>query len=137
MTGPQKKYAEFIDGKKTIAVSHGFWLITGKKHSQLKGDAAKKEAEVAANRDAFIKQVRDLVGQGKVVAILDSGDPMEYGPWNWTLEEFEGPQSLRCARHELLQCGECCPEKEVPQTQKYTKSVILSANDCPQKRHHR
>ena len=123
-----KKYSEFIDGKKTIGAPHGFWHNYGKKLSELKGKAAESEKETAPKRDAFIKQVRDLVAQGKVVAILDSGDPMVYGPWNWTLEEFEDLNPCVVPGMSCFNAANAALKKS-PTNSKDTKSVILSAND--------
>jgi precorrin-4 methylase len=37
----------------------------------------------------FVSLVRTAVSEGKTVAMLDSGDPMIFGPCSWTLDEFE------------------------------------------------
>ncbi len=37
----------------------------------------------------FAGIVRRAVAEGKIVAMLDSGDPMVYGPCNWSLDEFK------------------------------------------------
>ncbi|GAB6096145.1 hypothetical protein JCM14469_23980 [Desulfatiferula olefinivorans] len=44
-------------------------------------DYHRKQAELAS-------MVRKAVAEGKKVAMLDSGDPLIYGPCSWTLEEF-------------------------------------------------
>jgi precorrin-4 methylase len=37
----------------------------------------------------FVSLVRTAISEGKTVAMLDSGDPMIYGPCAWTLDEFK------------------------------------------------
>lgn len=127
------RYVEFIGGKETIAVPHGFWHHYGKKPGDLKGPEAEKEKDIAKKRNAFIRQIRDLTARGKVVAVLDSGDPMVYGPWAWILEEFEDLKpnvvpGISCfnAAHAAI--------KKSPTISQSTKSVILSANDFPGKK---
>jgi precorrin-4 methylase len=124
----EKRYGEFIKGKKVIAVPHGFWFNYGKKASELKADELAKEGEIGAKRDKFIRQVREAVKAGKVVAVLDSGDPMVYGPWNWILEEFE---DLKPNVVPGLSCFNAANAalKKSPTSSRTTKSVILSAND--------
>ena len=55
----------------------------------MQGEERREAEELAVKRNEFIAKVRDAVGQGKTVAIVDSGDPLIYGPWAWCLEEFE------------------------------------------------
>jgi precorrin-4 methylase len=128
----EKKYGEFIKGKKIIAVPHGFWFNYGKKTSELKGEELTKEGDISAKRDKFIRQVREAVKVGKVVAVLDSGDPMVYGPWSWILEEFE---DLKPNVVPGLSCFNAANAalKKSPTSSRNTKSVILSANDWPGK----
>ena len=37
----------------------------------------------------FVSLVRTAVAEGKTVAMLDSGDPLIFGPVSWTLDEFK------------------------------------------------
>ena len=123
------KYASVIGSKTTIAAPHGFWHNYGKKISDIKDcKAAEQEKAIAPKRDAFIKEVRSLVAEGKVVAVLDSGDPMVYGPWAWILEELE---DLNPSVVPGLSCFNAANAamKKSPTISASTKSVILSAND--------
>ncbi len=128
----QEKYRDFIRGREVITVPHGFWHHYGKKPSDLKGDEAKKEMEIAPKRDAFIRQVRDLTARDKIVAVLDSGDPMVYGPWVWILEEFEDLNPSVVPGISCFNAAHAAIRKS-PTITKSTKSVILTANDWPGK----
>lgn len=53
--------------------------------SQLLAQAAGAEKRFAE----FAARVRQLVADGKTVAIVDSGDPLIFGAWAWVTEEFD------------------------------------------------
>ncbi|MBN2159916.1 MAG: tetrapyrrole methylase [Spirochaetes bacterium] len=129
----KEKYGDFIGGKEVIAVPHGFWHHYGKKPSDLKGEVAKKEERISQKRDDFIKQVRDLTARGKIVAVLDSGDPMIYGPWAWILEEFEDLNPAVVPGISCFNAAHAAIGKS-PTITGPTKSVILTANDWPGKK---
>jgi len=123
------KYATVIGSKTTIAAPHGFWHNYGKKISDIKDSkAVEQEKAIATKREAFIKEVRSLVAEGKVVAVLDSGDPMVYGPWAWILEEFEDMNPSVVPGLSCFNAANAAMKKS-PTISASTKSVILSAND--------
>ncbi len=70
--------------------------------------------------------------QGKVVAILDSGDPLIYGPWAWCLEEFEDLNPVVVPGVSCFNAANAALRRGVTNAPK-TKSVILTANDWPGK----
>jgi precorrin-4 methylase len=125
----QKRYEPVISKKKVITAPHGFWHNYGRKIEHISDPKeAQNEKEIAPKRDEFIKEIRSLTSSGKTVAVLDSGDPLVYGPWAWILEEFEdlnpyvvpGLSSFNAANAAM---------KKPPTNSASTKSVILSAND--------
>jgi precorrin-4 methylase len=72
------------------------------------------------------------VAQKKTVAILDSGDPMIYGPWEWCLEEFEDLHPVVVPGVSCFNAGNAALKKGVTNSDR-TKSVILTATDWPGK----
>jgi precorrin-4 methylase len=79
MKGIQKSYADLIAGKEVHDAGHGLFASFGRRGNP---EAVKaREAEVR-------KIIRGAVAEGKTVAILDSGDPMVYGPHTGYLSEF-------------------------------------------------
>ncbi len=132
LEGAKEKFRHVAGGKEVIAVPYGFWRNYGKDPSALPETDARKEKEIAPIRKEFIGRVRDAVSRGKVIAVLDSGDPLIYGPWAWILEEFEDLKpsvvpGISCfnAAHAAL--------KKSPTITESTKSVILTSNDWPGK----
>jgi len=127
-----ERFGDYLEGKRVVT---GYWRLFpyyGRDLSDVP-PAERAEAErLAEQRAAFIAEVRAAVEQGATVAVLDSGDPLIYGPWEWCLEEFEdldpvvvpGLSSFNAANAAL---------RRGPTRGKRTKSVILSADDWPGK----
>ncbi len=128
MESIEKKFQEHLDGKQVI---HGYWRLFpyyGVDPSTLEGEERQRCETYHRKRREFAKLVRDAVTQGKTVAVLDSGDPLIYGPSAWCLEEFEDldPEvvpGLSCfnAANAALCRGITTSDR--------TKSVILTAAD--------
>ncbi|WP_168565815.1 SAM-dependent methyltransferase [Crateriforma spongiae] len=53
------------------------------------GEDRQRAEAYQAKRVKLVRLVRDAVAAGKTVAVLDSGEPMIYGPRTWMLKEFE------------------------------------------------
>lgn len=79
MKGVRESYADMIAGKEQHEAWHGLFASFGRR-----GDAETVKAREAEAR----KVIREAVAAGKTVAILDSGDPMVYGPHTGYLREF-------------------------------------------------
>jgi len=43
-------------------------------------------------REDIVRQIKEKLAQGKIVALLDSGDPCLFGPSHWFIEGFEPQQ---------------------------------------------
>lgn len=88
----QKKFSEQLKGKKVLDGYHRLFPFYGQ--ACPKDKAQKPRRERMSCEDYHKKQaelgalVRQAVAQGQTVAMLDDGDPMVYGPSNWTLTEF-------------------------------------------------
>jgi precorrin-4 methylase len=83
---------------------------------------------MASERNEFIGLVRRAVGEGKTVAIVDSGDPLIYGPWAWCLEEFEDLQPEVVPGLSSFNAANAALRRGIT-TSENTKSVILTAAD--------
>ncbi|MFM1800821.1 MAG: Cobalt-precorrin-4 C(11)-methyltransferase [Planctomycetota bacterium] len=79
-------------------------------------------------RDAFIARVREYAQQGKRIVVLDSGDPMIYGPYTWTLEEFADLNPVVVAGLSSFNVANAALGKSVTNS-RLTKSVTLTATD--------
>jgi precorrin-4 methylase len=126
----REKFASYLEGKE---VHYGFWRLFpyyGRDPAELEGDQRRQAEQIARRRNEFIRIIRQAIDQRKTVAILDSGDPLVYGPYAWCLEEFEDLDpvvvpGLSCfnAANAALRRGITIGEN--------TKSVILTATDWP------
>jgi precorrin-4 methylase len=130
--GVAAKCAEFLAGKEVI---EGYWRLFpyyGQSREEVPEAERAEYDRITKQREKFIGLVRQAVSAGKVVALLDNGDPLIYGPWSWTLEEFAdlnpvvipGVSAFNAAHAAL---------KRSPTNATRTKSVILTANDWPGK----
>ncbi|HID22145.1 MAG TPA: tetrapyrrole methylase, partial [Planctomycetaceae bacterium] len=116
-------------------IIEGYWRLFpyyGVKPDEVAPAEREQYQRITEKRKEFVAKVRRAVGRGQVVAILDSGDPLIYGPWSWTLQEFADLDpvvvpGLSCfnAANAALRCS--------PTSGKTTKSVILTAEDWPGK----
>jgi precorrin-4/cobalt-precorrin-4 C11-methyltransferase len=127
-----EKFAEYLQGKEVIG---GFWRLFpyyGKDPAKLQGEQRAEAEQLAAKRAEFVAKVRGAVAQGKTVAILDSGDPLIYGPWEWCLEEFEDLHPVVVPGVSSFNAGNAALRKGVT-TSDRTKAVILTSTDWPGK----
>ena len=84
-----EKFPEYLEGKEVVDGYGLLFRYYGQDPSEFESDQRQECEEVTQKRNRFIAEVRRAIGQGKTVAVLDSGDPLIYGPWAWCLEEFE------------------------------------------------
>jgi precorrin-4/cobalt-precorrin-4 C11-methyltransferase len=126
--GLQTKFAEYMEGKEVV---HGYWRLFpyyGQDPATLEGDERRECEVMAGKRNEFIGLVRRAVGEGKMVAIVDSGDPLIYGPWAWCLEEFEDLAPIVVPGLSCFNAGNAALRRGIT-TSENTKSVILTAAD--------
>lgn len=69
---------------------------------------------------------------GGMAAVLDSGDPMIYGPFDWCLEEFEDLDPVVVPGVSCFNAANAALRKGVTSGE-HTKSVILTSADWPGK----
>lgn len=126
------KYPELLKDKEVI---DGYWRLFpfyGQDISKLPPEQREMAEKLAAKRKEFIAIVRKAVADGKTVAVLDGGDPMIYGPWSWTLEEFEDLKPVVVPGVSCFNAGNAALRQSVT-TADRTKAVILSSTDWPGK----
>jgi precorrin-4 methylase len=124
----EAKFADYLQGKQVI---HGYWRLFpyyGQDPAELEGDERRECEQMAAQRNEFIDLVRRAIADGKTVVVLDSGDPLIYGPWAWCLEEFEDLQPVVVPGVSCFNAANAALRRGIT-TADNTKSVILSAAD--------
>jgi len=128
MESIKAKFATYLEGKQII---HGYWRLFpyyGQDPGQLAGEERRECEELAAKRDEFIGLVRGAIKAGKTVAIVDSGDPLIYGPWAWCLEEFDDLNPVVVPGLSCFNAANAALRRGIT-TSENTKSVILTAAD--------
>jgi precorrin-4/cobalt-precorrin-4 C11-methyltransferase len=128
MESLSKKFEAYMQGKQVV---HGYWRLCpfyGQNPEDLEGEERRQAEEMAVKRNEFIKMVRQAIDAGKTIAIVDSGDPLIYGPWSWCLEEFEDLAPVVVPGVSAFNAGNAALRRGVT-TSDNTKSVILSAAD--------
>lgn len=127
-----EKFSRYLEGKELV---HRYWRLFpyyGQDPSELEGEERRQCEEMATKRNEFIGMVRRAIGKGKTVAIVDSGDPLIYGPWAWCLEEFDDLHPIVVPGVSSFNAANAALARGIT-TSDRTKSVILTAADWPGK----
>jgi len=86
------KFKDILAGKEVLTGYHRLFPFYGKPCSEVKPGEKKRERmsceEYHQKQSEFAALVRAAVAEGKTVAMLDSGDPLVYGPCSWSLTEL-------------------------------------------------
>ena len=130
--GIRERFGPYLHGKEVIG---GYWRLFpyyGKDPSKLDAPQRREAEQLAGKRKEFIARVRQAVAAGKTVAILDYGDPLIYGPWEWCLEEFEDLHPVAIPGVSSFNAANAALRKGVT-TSERTKAVILTSTDWPGK----
>jgi precorrin-4 methylase len=84
----REELAEYLKGKEFLDSSM-IWRHSKKDRSKLTDEEKKARSEQRRkNREKLASKIRSRIARGKTVSVLDSGDPMIYGPKAWYLEEL-------------------------------------------------
>ena len=83
------KFPILLQGKEIFDPGFGLFAIYGKKPEEAKKNKRFDYEEKIRQLDEIRTIIRNGIARGKVVSILDSGDPTIYGPNMWYLEAFE------------------------------------------------
>ena len=85
----KEKFARYLKGKEFLDSSRGR-RYSKKDRSKLTDKEKKARLEERRKkREKLVSQIRLQIARGKRIAVLDSGDPLIYGPMAWYLEEFK------------------------------------------------
>ncbi len=86
------KFKNYLAGKKMVNGYHRLFPFYGKDCADVpRADKARERMsceEYHQKQAEFATMVRAAVAEGKTVAMLDSGDPLVYGPCSWSLTEL-------------------------------------------------
>ena len=127
-----EKLASHLEEKEIV---HGYWRLFpyyGRDPSEFEGEQRRRCEQITRRRNEFIAQVRGAVKDGRTVAVLDSGDPLIYGPSAWCLEEFEDLDPVVVPGLSCFNAANAALRRGIT-TSENTKSVILTASDWPGK----
>lgn len=127
-----EKLASHLEGKEVV---HGYWRLFpyyGRDPSEFEGEQRRRCEQITRRRNEFIAQVRGALKDGRTVAVLDSGDPLIYGPSAWCLEEFEDLDPVVVPGLSCFNAANAALRRGIT-TSENTKSVILTASDWPGK----
>ncbi len=128
MESIKERFSELMQDKQVI---HGYWRLFpfyGQDIEDLEGDQRAEAEKLAVRRNEFIAMVRKAVADGKTIAIVDSGDPLIYGPWAWTMEEFEDLKPVVVPGVSAFNAGNAALRRGITNSD-FTNSVILTAAD--------
>jgi precorrin-4 methylase len=88
----QERFAAHLEGKTVMDGYHRLFPFYGRDCAEVTAAERAQERmsceQYQAKQAEFAALVRAAVAEGKIVAMLDSGDPMIYGPNAWTLAEL-------------------------------------------------
>ena len=88
----RNRFQNELSGKTVKEGYHRLFPFYGKKCSEVTEQERARERmsceEYHRKQTELARMVREAVAEGKTVAMLDSGDPLIYGPCSWTLKEF-------------------------------------------------
>jgi precorrin-4 methylase len=84
-------FAEYIEKKPVLFDPwEGFWDYDGKPISDLnKEEMTRFQTKRFSLRDGRVNIIKELLLQGKNVALFDSGNPCFFGPSHWYVEQFD------------------------------------------------
>jgi precorrin-4 methylase len=86
------KFQRYLTGKKVLTGYHRLFPFYGKACAEVSKTDKKRERmsceQYHQKQSEFAALVRTAVAEGKTVAMLDSGDPLVYGPCAWSLIEL-------------------------------------------------
>ncbi len=89
----QERFSSYLSGKKVLDGYHRLFPFYGKKCSEVSEEDRARERmsceEYHKKQEEFVSLARAAMAEGKTVAMLDSGDPLVYGPCSWTLAALQ------------------------------------------------
>ena len=123
-----QKFAPYLEGKEMVHAYGRLFPYYGRDPSEFEREQRRRCEEITRKRNEFVVRVRRATEQGRTVAVLDSGDPLIYGPWAWCLEEFEDLNPAVVPGVSCFNAANAALRRGIT-TSPHTKSVILTAAD--------
>lgn len=117
-----------LDGKNVHLNHWGRMPFYGLTLEQVAPEDREEFVRITKLRDAFIERVREYAAHGKMIVVLDGGDPMIYGPYTWTLEEFADLDPEVVPGLSAFNAANAALKKSVTNSP-ISKSVTLTATD--------
>jgi precorrin-4 methylase len=126
----KQRFADIIGRRDVMAVPAEvhIWHGYGKTEKDYDGFELEKFREAEKVRADVARKIRKAVKKGKTVVILDSGDPLIYGMWAWTLTEFKDLNPEVVPGLSCFNAAQALLKKDVTWTG-LSKTTILTAND--------
>ena len=85
-----EKWSEYLEGKEFISLPHlRYWEILEKKCWASSEENQAACEKLLAERAERARMIREHLGQGKTVAVLEGGDPCIFGSLRWIKQEFK------------------------------------------------
>ena len=122
----KEKLAEYLKVKEFLDSSRG-WRYSKKDRSKLTDEEKKARLEERRKRRAeLVSKIRSQIAKGKIVSVLDSGDPLIYGPMAWYLEEFKDLNPIVVPGVSCFNAANAALRKSIT-SGKETRSVVLTS----------
>lgn len=90
----QERFAKELAGKRVLDGYHRLFPFFGKDCAKLSEQEKARERlsceEYQRKQAEFVSLARQAMAEGQTVAMLDSGDPLVYGPCSWTVAALAG-----------------------------------------------
>jgi siroheme synthase len=93
----EKRLAKYLEGKKVEDPWKDLWMHQGKiwmkdLESYKPEERPAIVAEKSKQRDEYVKNLKEILAQGKNIVVLDGGDPTVYSRGFWLLEGLSDDQ---------------------------------------------
>jgi len=80
-------------------------------------------------RAELVSKIRSQIAKGKTVSVLDSGDPLIYGPMAWYLEEFKDLNPIVIPGVSCFNAANAALRKSITSGKKIHSVVLTSRQD--------
>ncbi len=125
----KEKFARYLKGKEFLDSSRGR-RYSKKNRSQLTDKEQKAwYEERRKKRGELVSKIRSQIARGKTIAVLDSGDPLIYGPMAWYLEEFKDLNPLVIPGVSCFNAANAALGKCITSGEKIHSVVLTSRRD--------
>lgn len=127
----RESLAHYLKGKEVLDREEGLQIGYKEDPSKLKlkGKELLKFIEYAKKRAEMIAKVRKAVDEGKIVSVLDIGDPLIYGSCSWYLDEFEDLNPVVIPGLSSFNAANAALRKEITRSSK-AGSIIVVCGNC-------